>query len=278
MSELSPSLNWEVSEHQVTSNDRICPGYKALHRDDNGLLLNIVKDSYYTATNGMFTTVVEKLREVTGFELLGYSQAGEGQRVLAYLKNRSGMNIGDFTTENFLVLGNSFDYSTGFFGGNVNRVLRCQNEFGRISQNFRIRHASGITGRIDEMIKYYESYVLEQSAMKTEFESWQGITMSADVKEMFVESVLNVERNENNEISTRKLNQMDNLWVSINREVNAMGDNLWSLFNGVTHYTTHVASGKERVFGNVIGTLADINSRGFHAARKIASGGTLELA
>lgn len=278
MSEITPTLTWDVEEHVVISNGRPAGNYKALHRNDNGGLLNIVKSSYNTATNKSFMEIVEKIRVVTDFELTGYSVAGDGGRVLAYLKNRSGMDIGDFTTENYMVLGNSFDYSTGFFGGNVNNVLRCQNEFGKISQDFRIRHNGIMEARLTDMVRYYENYILEQTQMKQEFETWQGITMSKDVKDMFIDEVLAVKKDENNEVSTVKKNQVSDLWVSVNREINDMGDNLWSLFNGVTHYTTHVRGGRERVFGNILGGLADINARAFQVGRKIAAGDNLVLA
>jgi hypothetical protein len=50
---------------------------------------------------------------------------------------------------------------------------------------------------------------------------------------------------------------------SIDKECLALGDNLFGLFNGVTHYTTHIKKAKETTFGNALGTLARINQDAF---------------
>jgi hypothetical protein len=43
----------------------------------------------------------------------------------------------------------------------------------------------------------------------------------------------------------------------------ALGDNLFGLLNGITHYTTHVKKVKETTFGNALGTLSRINQDAF---------------
>jgi hypothetical protein len=50
---------------------------------------------------------------------------------------------------------------------------------------------------------------------------------------------------------------------SIDKETLALGDNLFGLLNGITHYTTHVKKVKETTFGNALGTLSRINQDAF---------------
>jgi hypothetical protein len=59
-------------------------------------------------------------------------------------------------------------------------------------------------------------------------------------------------------LTTQKKNLLSSLEVSINGEINgwdnglAKGDNLWGLFSGITHYTTHNLKGdsnENKLFG-----------------------------
>jgi hypothetical protein len=65
------------------------------------------------------------------------------------------------------------------------------------------------------------------------------------------------------EMSTRKQNIVNDLWKSIDKETLALGDNLFGLFNGITHYATHIRQSKETTFGNALGSLARINNEAF---------------
>jgi hypothetical protein len=56
---------------------------------------------------------VVRIYEFTGFEVEGYNVFQHGRKVLAFLKNNERMKIGDFDSDNYMVVGNSFDCSTG---------------------------------------------------------------------------------------------------------------------------------------------------------------------
>jgi hypothetical protein len=57
--------------------------------------------------------------------------------------------------------------------------------------------------------------------------------------------------NENEKISTRKLNMIESLNHSIKNQIKDKGLNLWGLFSGVTHWTTHVKSCPKRENGRI---------------------------
>ncbi len=266
---MTQTLNWDVKEQKVYSSGIEAPGYKALHRSDDNHLLNIVKDSYFPTTNEKFMETANKMSEVTGMPIEGYSEFGRGGKVLVYFKNDGNFNIGGFDTKNYMVLGNSFDYSSGLYVGLVNKVMRCSNEFGAIIAERSIRHSRGMNEKIDQLILDYQGYASKQRELKETFEYWQGIKMTPELKELFVNEVLEIDVKSEQPISTKKQNVKSDLYNSITREIEDMGNNLWAVFNGVTHYTTHVKPVSERVFGNILGSTANFNNRGVIAAKKV---------
>jgi hypothetical protein len=46
-------------------------------------------------------------------------------------------------------------------------------------------------------------------------------------------------------VSSRKRNQIDQFQLDLRREMNQKGENAWGLFSGVTRYTTHSVSDKD---------------------------------
>ena len=268
--DVTNSIGWDIQEYPVHSNGVIHGNYKAIHRDDNNKLLNIVKRQYTPATNKMFVEVVEKLSSITGFPVHGYTEFGNGERLIGYLKSEN-TKVAGFENSNYMIVGNSFDYSTGFFTGLTNIVLRCENQFSQITKQKSVRHNSMLAERIEEMYIHYQNFTHQEKILKTKFERWHGITIDADLKEMFVNNILNITDRmiKDDEVSTVKLNQKKSLFAAINRETNEMGNNLYGMFNGVTYYTTHEKGSKNKIFGNVFGHLADINNRAFAFAEDL---------
>src|SRR5688572_16783492 len=114
---ITKSLSWDVELMPVFVEGNTLDNYQSLVRSDNRKVLSVTKKSYQPATNEKFMEVVSKIHEFTGFDVEGYSVFQEGRKVLAFLKNNEKMRIGDFDSENYMVVGNSFDCSTGFFTG-----------------------------------------------------------------------------------------------------------------------------------------------------------------
>jgi hypothetical protein len=67
-------------------------------------------------------------------------------------------------------------------------------------------------------------------------------------------------------VSTRKLNQLESLNMDIVSEMKDVGGTAFGLFQGVTKYTSHTVKQKEEVFGNIFGTVANINKRAYEFA------------
>lgn len=74
---------------------------------------------------------------------------------------------------------------------------------------------------------------------------------------------MNDEEKLGNELSTRKTNIISSINYSIDRECADLGNNAFGLFNGITHYTTHIKNSKNNAFGNLFGSLNELNQTAF---------------
>ncbi len=267
ISEPTPNLSWDVLEQPVFSGGQQAVNFKALHRNDNNNLLSIVKKGYFPITNDKLKEVTHKLAEFTGFKIEGYASYQGGAKVLAYLKNQENYNIAGFEADNYMVIGNSFDKSTGFFIGQSSIILRCTNAFGSLEKRKSIRHSRNAIFEMGELVRFYQQFVHQEEAARTKFERWHNIQIPDELKELFVDSVLEIDPAEKS--STRKINQKKDLAASVNREMAAMGNTMFGLFNGLTHYTTHVLNTKEKVKGNMLGQPAILNARGIKVADRL---------
>lgn len=265
---MTRQLSWDVKLKPVVVEGSIVPGYQSIVCNENGHVLSLTRKTYHPATNDKFVEVVIRIYEFTGFAVEGYSVFQQGRKVLAFLKNEEKMRVGDFDSDSYLVVGNSFDRSTGFFTGISTVVIRCTNQFSRIKVNQSIRHNSQINMKLDELVRFYKDYIAEQDALRSQFEIWNQEAISQGTVEAFVNHVLEVPK-EN--ISTIKRNQKASLFNSINTEMAAMGSTAYGLFNGLTHYTSHVVKSSGKVFGNALGHPYRLNQRGYQFLQDVLS-------
>src|SRR5688572_21424926 len=183
---ITKTLEWDVVLRPVTVDGNILDNYQSLVRNDTGTVLSVTKKSYQPATNEKFKEIVSKIHEFTGFDVQGYSVFQEGRKILAFLKNNEKMKIGDFDSENYMVIGNSFDCSTGFFTGISNVFLRCTNQFSRIGVGHSIRHNSQLNLKLDELVQFYKGYVQHENQLKRSFESWNKAVVTQATINNFV--------------------------------------------------------------------------------------------
>lgn len=271
---LASNLDWEIqTERLFNRNGHALKDYKMLTRSDNGALLNVCKKSYTPTPNSKFKDTVSSMQKITGMEFKGFSEFQGGKKILAYLKSDR-RKIAGFDFDNYMVIGNSHDYSTSFFIASTHKMLRCENQFSRLykGRSFSIPHTSAIESRIDELILSFESYMEEQKRLERKLSIWKEVDVDPVLVEMMIERVMNIELGNEESIGKRRKNKIEGLMHSIKRESLDIGDNLLGLFQGVTHYTTHVYSQKEKVFGNIFGSVAELNNRAFAFAESIENG------
>lgn len=251
-------LLWDVNPTEIKVNDEVIKSHYALVRNDDKTVLDIHKDSYNPFYNVEFRSLMDDLQKITGFENLTFQEFKGGKTVLGYLENTQNTQINGLNVNKFLVLGNTHDGSKGIFLGTSDIMLRCMNQFGHIVKSNVIKHTKNNQVKIDELKRAYEVYFKQVEQQDELFSKIAKINIDKDLMEALTKRLFDVENNE--EISTRKTNQIFDFNESLLKETKDLGQNLFGYFNGVTHYTTHKLNG-ENTFGNLFNTANKINMK-----------------
>jgi hypothetical protein len=268
--DILPSLNWDIQEQPVFSPSIIggdlvqLERYKNIVRNDNNASICVMKQSYTPMKNSEFTDAVNKISEISGLKIEGFSDFKGSTKVIAYLKNtKEDLNIGGHKIEDYMILGNSHDGSSSFFLGTVSELLRCTNQFGRVrlTKAESVRHTKRFEEKMVEFYKYVESYFIDRKVMYNNFNRFGDKIVTEKIRKELITLLFNLE--EGKEISTRKQHQIAQANNSISNEMKCLGDNFWGLFNGITHFTTHVIESREEVFGNAFGKKAELNNKAY---------------
>lgn len=240
--------------------------HKVLHRSDTGRVLSVMKNSYFPTFNEHFMETTEKLSEISGFELAGYSEINGGAIVMSHLKNtEEDLFIGGHKIEDYLVTGSSCDGKYSWFLGTTTVLTRCTNQFSKLNRFERVRHTASAPRRIEELLKTLEIYFKGRKEMFQNFSRMQDVKIDQEIKDAAIMYLLKLEEQEmlEGKLSTQKLNQAEQVELALSREISDVGDNLWGLFNGMTYYTTHVLKQKEAAFGNLFGQSGKLNKRAY---------------
>lgn len=261
--ELVKTLSWEVKEVPVTLGGTTTEfkNFKGLVRSDNDGQLHIAKKSYSPLFNSDFVSTLEKLSEVTGMPIEGYNDFNGGKRVLGFLRNnQENFKIGGYDAKDFLLLGNSHDGSSSIYFGTSDELIRCTNQWSRILATIKIRHSANKQNKIDQVIMQIENNFKERKLYFENLERFGEIKVDSKVICQLVDSLLDIQ--DRSDISTRKENQLREIEDSIATEMKDLGVNMFGLFNGITHYTTHKAEPKKgNSFGNVFGKQGEFNEK-----------------
>ena len=263
--EAAVALDWDIIEKPIFANNKQIIGYKSIFRSDNGNLLNIAKTSYTPTHNEKFIEVTEKLHEITGFPIQNYYEVDGGKKVLSFLECTESIQVCGHEFKDFLMIGNSFDGSTGFFIGNSNVMIRCKNRFSKNFRQLQVNHTKNNSLRVDGLVEYFDSFMNQRKQLFENMERFSDVKIDESIIKSLVERLakMNEEERLGNEVSTRKSNIISNMNYSIQKECLDLGDNAFGLFNGITHYTTHVKNAKNATFGNPFGTANELNQTAF---------------
>lgn len=237
-------LNWEVNETPIFVNGMPVDGYKSIVRSDNGQVLNICKDSYTPTPNSRLIEFSEKITETLGFKHRGYSEFDGGKKVLVHLQNTDTdktLKIAGCDYKEFLMIGNGHDGSSPFWVGSDATMIRCQNRFARRFRQMSVRHTTSHDVKIDEILNLFDQYQLEKLQYKLNLEKMTKIKINEKLIESLTERLFDIEFKEERleQYSSRKMNMVENFLESVEVETAELGESLFGLYQGVTHYTSH---------------------------------------
>lgn len=162
-----------------------------------------------------------------------------------------------------MLLGNSHDGSSAIFFGTSDTMIRCTNQWSKVIATIKVRHSKNKDKKIMEILANIENYFAEKTLYYQNLERFGDIKIDNTLITKLVNMLLDVE--DRTDISTTKANQIAKLEASIEEETADLGQNMFGLFNGVTHYSTHKVNPRGgNTFGNVFGKQGDLNNEAFN--------------
>jgi hypothetical protein len=265
------AFSWDVKEQKIYDlNGNQINGYKAIQRSDNGVILNLCKKTYTPTTNEAFCTFAEKLSNITGYEIKNFEEFQEGKKVLSFLKAPKTF-INGYEMENYIAIGNSHDSTKAFFVAHTDMMLRCTNQFSLASSGFKAFHTTNNAQQIRTIEKGFKAWTEQHEAIQNHYKMLSNKKVDSVRSMDFFRHIFDIDAKidldgdlSETTIGTRKINQMSELMECIKTEVKDLGQTEFALFNGVTRWTTHMRTQKEKSFGNLFGVNAKINEKAYN--------------
>lgn len=256
-------FEWDIKQDGILDiNGNPIKGYKQITRDDNGSSIAVMKDSFHPMTTQQFSDTANAVAENiggTGLEFKDWNdnsvdgQMGANKPVVTcQMEISEPLEIAGSKITGKLTIGVGFDGGRSFFIGHTNTYLRCTNAFSSIVKDFKSRLTVNNMVRVEEIIKNIQLYKTYEETLYKNFEKFQNVKVSEGIVQECVARLLKLTDEERalspkeleEALSTQKLNKRDDILASVRTEMAELGNNAWGLFNGVTHYTTHVMNAR----------------------------------
>ena len=255
-------LNFKILKAPLTgtlegTNKKLDTPYFGLFNSKTKECLSTVKAGYHVSQNDEVIEMV--LKGMRGFGDLSVAKAGSlhgGRKVFVQLeiKGLSKLKDGD-TIKRYVTVIDSNDGSTGLSVGIGDLTMSCQNQFFKFYKRgeAKFRH----TAVLEEKIKSIPGLIeiaLEASMHQVQvYNMLQESPVTKNLADKLVKELLGTDRVftpvKERPVEGKALFNMKRLYDSIEDQMKGKGENLWGLFSGVTHWTTHNATGPNRKNG-----------------------------
>lgn len=248
------AFTWDIKESGILDiNGNPIKGYKQITRDDDGSSIAVMKNSYTPMTTQQFSDTANEVAQKVGGKIEIFREWAGGKPVVtAQMKVSEPLSIGGSQLDGFLTLGVGFDGGRSFFIGHTSEYLRCENQFHMIVKDFTSRLTKNNLIRVEDIIKNIETYREYEQKLYENFVKFQEVKIDEKIVQECVARLIGLTAEERllspkeleKELSSQKLNKRDDILASVRTEMAELGNNAWGLFNGVTHYTTHVMNSR----------------------------------
>ena len=280
--EFKNGFDWDIKQTPIyDANGNVINGYKEVARegisnsDDDGTIA-VMKNSYTPITTEMFTSIVEGISSSIGAEVAGYTdwtRGGKGRQVItAQILLTEALAIAGSKIQGYLTIGTGFDGNRSFYVGHTNQYLRCTNQWGSIITDMTARLTKNVLLKVEDIVESIQLYTEYEKSIYDNFKKFQDVKIDESIIQECMariagltdeEKLLSLKEREE-ELSSQKKNKLIDIEASMRGEVDALGDNAWALFNGVTHYTTHVMKTRtQESFGNLFGAKSVANQKAY---------------
>lgn len=256
-------------------------GYYSTVRTDTGAILGNVGERYQvlqTVDQFRWFQPFLDTKEVS-FEACMALRGGSVVSVLARIQ-REDEKVGNDHIRKYLLLASSHDGSLATNVGYSPQRVVCMNTLKMSLKDansalFKIRHTKNQHDALTQVQQTIDLIDREFKATAEQYQKLADCGIKMDDLQKYVKLVLGVKENE--EISTRKKNIMDNIVRMAISGIGQSGDerdlSYWTAYQGVTEYVTHVAGRTEenRFISGNFGVNSQLNQKALDLALQLAN-------
>lgn len=263
-------LNWQVDKIPLITPEGTPSGFYATQRSDTKECFATFTDQYEIFQNKELANLVIELSNHFGFNIHTGGSFNGGKKVYIQLEQDGIKNFGlnNDRLQSYVTAINSHDGSTSLNFGSTNTTISCMNTFYAAYKGMqnKVRHTNSMRDRVQMAINDIKGLQKEEKNMFDKFFSFVETAATPEVIKATVSKVMDVDLMKTSaelrkELSTRALNQVNDMLFSISGEMKQKGQNLWGLFSGFTHYTTHKGSAPSRENGKLESKLFGQNQK-----------------
>lgn len=272
-------LGWDVNKVPLLTPDGTESGYFGVQREDTGKVFSAVKDSYVPFQNSELIELADAVANETNLPVHKAGMFDDGGKVFIQLHTGTINDIGDNqdTIENYVTCISSHDGSSAIRWGHSNLTISCMNTFhmvrGKLSNSSR--HTQKMHDRIKVSINQIRLVREAQDRLNDKIHELSEYTIDPFHVDSFLQKITGIdvkvpEEELRDKYHGRAVNRALDIKKSVLSEIGYKGLNLWGLFNGVTHYTTHVY-GREgtRDQSKMLGQAAVLDERALELVTNI---------
>lgn len=243
---VNTSLDWKVEKVQLYDKRGETPFY-AIKREDNGKHLGIVGKKYKIVQNSYIQELCEKICGLNGYEVLHSLAIQGGKKTLISLKTGK-VRIGDDDIISQITFLNSFDRSSGVSLSFGDLTIRCANEFYKIVKNsdYSFSHSQMVEFNLNSIIQNIAKLNIKQKEHYNNLERFVSTPLSKDLAVKKINKLLDIQVSKSEDefdftkVSTRRKNQFLSIMDCYEKESVHLHETVYTLFNTITRYTTHV--------------------------------------
>lgn len=251
-----------------------------LFRSDNNLCLATgFKKGYTVSQNDEIMEAI--LRGSKGFGDLSVAKAGslhDGRKIYIQLEIKGISRVGKDDIKKYVTIIDSNDGSTGLSVGIGDLTMSCQNQFFRFYKagQMKMRHSGSITAKIQELPNLITIALSEQMKLINAYKEFVKTPASTELVNQWVKGLVGMDRRESltkENVTQKAINNMENLYKHIEKEMVGKGQNVWGLHSGVTSWTTHEKQAPNRNNGRLESIMTGTN----YKANQVSLNMALEL-
>lgn len=272
-----------VGEHRTADGHGLFylpTGDFGLFRDDNMKCLKTgFKAGYRVSQNAEVVELV--LKGSAGFGDLKITKAGslfDGKKIFIQLELKGFAKVGNDQIKRYITIIDSNDGSTGLSVGIGDLTMSCSNQFFRFYKagQMKMRHSNSMDTKILEIPNLITIALAEQMKLINAYNRFEKTEASEKLVNKWVKDIVGMDRAEaakKKDVTTKAINNMENLYTHISKEMKQKGNNVWGLHSGVTSWTTHTKQAPKRTNGRLeslmTGTNYKTNEKSLNMALKL---------